>query len=300
MSAIATGVIFLAIGADLLWGEPPERIHPVVAFGRVVQALTRDWRRPALVGVAVAVALPVLYGGLAAATVLLGAAIHPLAATILAGAILTVNLSVRGLLDAGADLLETADRSPGDAEAAARALVGRETDDLGPGALRSAAIESLAENLADGLIGPLVAFALGSLVALPVGVGAAAWVKAINTLDSMLGYRDQPMGAASARLDDVVQWLPARATAGLLAVAAGAPGAVLTARRWAAEPRSPNSGWPMATIAAVLDRTLVKPGAYALHPGAGLPDAADGTRTLRVVRRAGLLGVALAGVIAWW
>ena len=141
------------------------------------------------------------------------------------------------------------------------------------GTLRSAAVESAAENLADGLVAPLLAFALGAQLSLAFGVAAATWVKGVNTLDSMLGYRSKPVGWASARLDDAVMWLPARVSAALVALARPAPGALVRARRWARAPPSPNSGWPMATLAAAVDVELTKPGEYTLNPDADLPTA---------------------------
>ena len=93
---------------------------------------------------------------------------------------------------------------------------------------------------------------------------------------------------------------PARVSAVLLATAAGRPTGLPKARRWAHAPASPNSGWPMAAVAALLDVSLVKPGAYALNPGAGLPNQHQGVRGVAIVRRAGLLAFALAGVVAWY
>jgi adenosylcobinamide-phosphate synthase len=133
------------------------------------------------------------------------------------------------------------------AREAAPALVGRDLGALSPGELRSAAVESAAENLADGLVAPLLAFVLGAQFSLAAGAAAATCVKAVNTLDSMLGYRSKPVGRTSARLDDAVMWLPARASAVLLAVAGRDPGALVRARTWRRAPASPNSGWPMAT-----------------------------------------------------
>jgi adenosylcobinamide-phosphate synthase len=300
VTSFAVGAVGLALVLDRAIGEPRERWHPVVALGRVIDRVDRDWRRPALAGGIVATVVPAMFGLAGAAVVAGGSAIDPILGAAMAGVVLFTTVSLRSLESAGERVIQAVGHDAGAAAKETRALVGRETATLGPGTLRSAAVESLAENLADGLVGPLLAFALGSLVSLPVAAGAAAWVKAVNTLDSMLGYRDHPMGWASARLDDLVAWLPARASAALLAIAGGHPGAIRDARTWAKAPSSPNSGWPMAALAAVLDVTLVKPGAYVLRPGNDLPTEAESREGVRVVRHAGLLAFGLTGVFVWF
>lgn len=299
MTSFAAGAVGLALVLDRAIGEPRERWHPVVALGRVIESVDRDWRRPALAGGVVAVVLPTVYGLLGGAVVAGGSAVDPILGAAMAGVVLFTTVSLRSLESAGERVIHAAGQDTEAAAAEARALVGRETGSLGPGAIRSAAVESLAENLADGLVGPLLAFALGSLVSLPAAAGAAAWVKAVNTLDSMLGYREHPMGWASARLDDLVAWIPARASAVLLAIAGRHPSAIRDARAWAKAPSSPNSGWPMATLASVLDVTLVKPGAYVLRPGNDLPSEDQSLEGVRIVRHAGILAFGLTGVFVW-
>lgn len=297
MSAVAAvGVAFVL---DRTVGEPPEAVHPVVWLGTVVDRLDRDWRRPALVGAVVALSVPLAAALVAWSAVAVAERFGTLSGAVVAGIVLFAAVSLRSLVETGNTVIRETTTDQERAASDARSLVGRDTDSLEPGALRSAAVESVAENLADGLVGPLFAFALGSVVSLPVAAGAAAWVKGVNTLDSMLGYRTHPMGWASARLDDAVAWLPARLSAGLIAIAGLRPGAISVARPWSTAPSSPNSGWPMATMAVVLDVSLVKPGAYALNPGAGLPTVERALAGGRIVRRAGLLAFFFAGVLAW-
>ncbi|RZH67252.1 CobD/CbiB family cobalamin biosynthesis protein, partial [Natrinema altunense] len=173
-------------------------------------------------------------------------------------------------------------------------LVGRETTTLSAGALRSAAVESAAENLADGLVATLVPFAILAPISLPAAAAAAAWVKGVNTLDSMLGYPSKPIGTASARLDDLVMYLPARLAAGAIALAAVDPGAIVRARRWARAPPSPNSGWPMATLACALGVRLEKGDVYVLNPDADRPTLAEGERAVTLVGRAAVVSILVA------
>lgn len=142
-------------------------------------------------------------------------------------------------------------------------IVGRDTGALDEAGVRRAVIETVAENLNDGVVAPLFYLALGGPV-----LGVA--YKAVNTLDSMVGYRNEKyadLGLAAARLDDLAGWIPARLTA--LAMAAACPLLGLDARaswrsalRDHAAHKSPNSGWPEAAAAAALGVRLGGPNYY--------------------------------------
>ncbi len=307
------GAVAGALALDAAVGEPPRRLHPVAWFGRAVGPFDADWSRPDVVGACVSAVLP------AAAAIVVGTAVLAAGRAGLAAAVavaslgLFVSTSLRRLIERVSDVLASSERDPERARERLRALAGRDAADLTPGQIRSAAVESLAENLADGLVAPLSGFAVlaaaaflagtGPVVALAAGTAGAAWVKAVNTLDSMLGYRGKPVGRIPARVDDAVMWLPARASALLLAAVARSPAALRTARPWTGGVSSPNSGWPMGTLAASLGCRLEKPGAYVLNPAASLPDVETGQVAVRQVVVAGLLAYALTGaavgVAAW-
>ncbi len=321
LSALA---VALAAALDLAVGEPPSRWHPVAWFGWFVAPLDRDWPRPRLVGAGAAFALPL--GAALAVGGLVGAAAtwRPLAGAVLAGLAVFVTTSLRRLLVVAGDVTAASETDLTRARASLRALAGRDATDLSAGEVRSAVVESLAENLADGLVASLLAFALGAAlgarlpsVALPgaqtaltggavvgstagtlaFGSAGAVWVKAVNTMDSMLGYRSKPVGWAPARLDDAVMFAPARVTALLLGVVWLAPGALLTARAWVDDVPSPNSGWPMGVAAAALGVRLEKSGVYALAGGPDLPAVADAEAARWRVGAAGGLAHLLAGVV---
>ena len=337
----AAAAVVLASALDAAVAEPPARIHPVALFGRLVARVDRGgersggWAHPRVVGVAAAVVLPILAAGVVAAAVGAGSAAHPWVGAAVAGLVLFSTTSLRALLDRARDVIAASDADLDAARRDLRALAGRDAASLDAAQVRSAAVESLAENLADGLVAPLAAFvavvAVGSTAGaggrapvvgadaeLALAAGAAAWVKAVNTLDSMLGYRSKPVGWAPARLDDAVMWVPARLSALLLGIVGRAPGLPLRrrVRTLASRPASPNSGWPMATMAAVLPARLAKPGAYDLDPDtaptgsggaaadpgepASLPDIAAAIRAVGLTRRAGLLAAAIAGVVTWF
>ena len=328
MSLAAAGALALAAALDDAVAEPPTRAHPVAWLGRVVAGLDDRLPDTRAAGVGLAASLPLAFAVLLAGPVLALGAVRlplplvgsaPVPSAVGAGVVLFVCSSRRMLLDVAGDVLALVGDDLPAARNELRALAGRDASELSADHVRSAVVESAAENLADGLVAPLLAFAAGATAGAAAGAsvaaglalaaGAAAWVKGVNTLDSMLGYRDRQIGWAPARLDDAVMWIPARAAA--LLVVASAPSRVSTdprgavrrlwaaARRlWAAarRPASPNSGWPMASLAAVLGVRLEKPGAYTLLPDRSLPAESEARTGVGVVSRAGWLGVGITGV----
>lgn len=298
MGLSAVLAVGLAFVLDALFSEPPARVHPVAVFGRLIAPLDRDFFAPKLVGAAIALALPLVAAAVAVGTIAFAGT--GFLAAFVAGLWLFSTTSRSMLVSLARDVLAAIDADDPTAHSHIRGLVGRDTTTLSSGELRSGAVESAAENLADGLVAPLLAFALGVQVSLAAGVGAAVWVKAVNTLDSMLGYPAKPHGTASARLDDAVMWLPARASALLLALAARNLRALSVARQWAHAPPSPNSGWPMATLAAATNAQLRKPDTYTLNPNAPLPSSEEATRGVHIVNVACVLAFCLTGVIVWF
>jgi adenosylcobinamide-phosphate synthase len=160
--------------------------------------------------------------------------------------------------------------------------VSRPVDALDPEATASGAIESLSENLTDSWIAPLCFYLVG-------GIPAAWAYRAVNTADAMIGYREgvlERLGAAAARLDDLLNLLPARLAALAVVAGAGLTGASpsLAWRAWrrdAGATESPNAGQTMAAMAGALGVTLEKHGHYRLGGGAA-PDLADIDRAVRV------------------
>ena len=293
-------VLAFALALDLLVGEPPTAAHPVAWFGRLVGALDREWtsleRGQLAVGVAIAAVLPLCAAAVAWLLVAAAADVAATLGALAAGVVLFLTASLRALLDRSREVLAATEGEIERARELVGGLVGRDPSALSPAGIRSAVVESASENLADGYAATLLPFAFLAPVSLPAAAAAATWVKAVNTLDSMVGYPGKSIGTASARLDDAVMWLPARATAGAIALASFRPTALARARPEAGVPASPNSGWPMATAAVALGVRLEKPGAYVLAGGEGLPTPADGERAIRLVGLAAaiLVGFALA------
>ncbi len=227
-------------------------------------------------------------------------------AVVLTGVLAWPFVAVRSLHEHVADVSRPL--AAGDLDGARKAvsrIVGRNPETLDSPAVARAAIETLAENASDGVVAPLF---WGAIFGLPGIIG----YKAVNTLDSMIGYRNEKyadFGWAAARIDDAANWIPARLTGMLIAGAAKARGtAFRTMRRDAHHHRSPNAGWPEAAMAGALAVRLSGPRVYDgtptsdpwLNGVAGDPRAEDVGRALGLYRRAMVVfGVVLmlAGVL---
>ncbi|MBO7110979.1 MAG: cobalamin biosynthesis protein CobD [Bacteroidaceae bacterium] len=128
-------------------------------------------------------------------------------------------------------------------------IVGRDTANLDAQEIRTAALETLAENLSDGVIAPLFWYLL-------LGLPGMAAYKMINTLDSMIGYKTErykDFGCWAAHIDDVANWIPARLTALLMVLSAGRPGLLCFVHKYGRQHASPNSGFPESALAGILD-----------------------------------------------
>ncbi|RMH42828.1 MAG: cobalamin biosynthesis protein CobD, partial [Alphaproteobacteria bacterium] len=148
--------------------------------------------------------------------------------------------------------------SVGDGRVAVARIVGRDTATLDRAGVARAAIESAAENFSDGVVAPVFWLLVGGLP------GLVAY-KAVNTADSMIGYRTprhEAFGWAAARLDDAMNWVPARLAAVLLALVGGWRARWADMRRDAGHHRSPNAGWPEAAMAGALGVALAGPRSY--------------------------------------
>lgn len=251
----------LAIVLDTLIGDPRSGWHPVVLIGGLIAALEKRLLRPGAAPAAkrwaglvlVAAVLAVSY---AAAWLIVAAltALHPLAALGGGALLLSFAVSPRSLAAAGREIqacLEAGDLET--ARAKVGWIVGRDTDRLDTAEVTRATVETVAENITDGIVAPLFYAALG-------GAPLAILYRAANTLDSMVGYKNdkyRDFGLVAARTDDVLNYIPARFTGLLVVIAAAflrfdARGAVRTIWRDAARHPSPNSGIPEAGVAGAL------------------------------------------------
>jgi adenosylcobinamide-phosphate synthase len=301
--ARAALVLALAVAIDLAVGELPAAAHPVVWMGRVITALERRAPRAGAAaqlafGAAMALAVPALFAG-GALLACRAASRWPLVALAVEVLLLKSAFAVRALGDA-AEAVAAALRRGALGEARVRLgwLCSRDPSSLDAPLVAAAAVESVAENTSDSVVAPLLFYAL-------LGVPGALLYRAVNTLDARVGYhgRTEWLGKASARLDDLLNLVPARLTAGLLLLAGAVAGA--DPRRGAAvllrdggRTESPNAGRPMAAMAGLLGVALEKPGCYRLGDPLRPVDAATISAAWRLARGAALAGAAIAAALA--
>lgn len=253
--------VFLAYIIDLLVGDPPGLPHPVVLMGKLISGLEGllrpHFRTPAAQLAAGGVLAAVVVGSsyvVTALSLFLLNVVHPWLAAAAEVWLISTTLAARGLSRAAADVLKPL---RGGDLAGARVMVGRivgrDSGSMDAAGVTRATVETVAENIVDGVVAPLFYALIG-------GAPLAMAYKAVNTLDSMVGYKDDRylyFGRFSARLDDVANFLPAR-WAGLMLLAA----AWLTGRdagkslgcvlKYAKKHPSPNSGIPEAAVAGAL------------------------------------------------
>ncbi|QNI03340.1 cobalamin biosynthesis protein CobD [Halomonas sp. SH5A2] len=257
--------VTVAIVIDLIVGDPRSLPHPVVVIGRGISALEKRWnqgtakRRWRLGFLLTAV---IVLGTFSVSWLVLAllTALHPWLGVAAEIWLLATTLAIKGLAEAGRAI--AVPLAKGDLPAARQALgmiVGRDTQGLDEAEITRGAVETVAENTVDGITAPLFFALIG-------GAPLALAYKAVNTLDSMVGYRNaryNDFGYASAKLDDVANWLPARLTAlclwfaGLLLRVSGIlqlrwRGALRDTCREAPRHPSPNAGWPEAMVARLL------------------------------------------------
>ncbi len=289
-------VFMLAVAFDILLGEPPARIHPVVWIGRFIALLRARARPTRLSGIALAIIV-------ISATVLLGhlavkaAGFVPLLPMLVSAYLFKSTFAIRCLLQVSHDIGQMIERDIEEAKAMLPALVGRDTSQLSKSQASSAVIESLSENYVDSILSPIFYY----LIFAPFGLGleAALAFKAISTMDSMVGYKTKglkELGFAGARLDDLANFIPARLSIVLIALArpASAIAALRSAFRYHGATPSPNSGWPMAALAGALHIRLEKPGYYVLEDDGNDPDTSDVPRALHLMETAIALTLAAA------
>lgn len=243
--------------ADRLFGDPPVLPHPVVGFGKVIawgeKRLNNGKRRKAK-GAYFSISLILLsfllmYGLLA---------IHPGLAVILSAIVVFYCLAGKTLEDEVRQVFVATDRSPEEGRKQVARIVGRDTSELSPQQVRTAALETLAENLSDGVIAPLFWF-------LVLGVPGMFAYKMVNTLDSMIGYKNErykDFGCWAAKIDDIANYIPARLTAVLMVIVSGKPSLFAFVRKQGRNHASPNSGYPEAALAGILDCRFGGPNSY--------------------------------------
>lgn len=239
----------LAWGLDLWLGDPIQLPHPVVGFGRLIAKGERVWNKGkgrlwkgALMAIILVVATLVVSDCLLG---ILPGVLHTLVSALLIFYCMAGTTLIREVRE----VFRAVDRSLEEGRVQVARIVGRDTSELSAQEVRTAALETLAENLSDGVIAPLFWYAL-------LGVPGMLAYKMVNTMDSMIGYRNErykDFGCFAARLDDVANYLPARFTALLMILASRRISLIKFVWKYGNQHASPNSGYPEAALAGILD-----------------------------------------------
>lgn len=243
--------LLLAWILDLFLGDPAWLPHPVVAFGKAISfcehRLNKGSHRR-------------LKGGIVAISLIILTLLITWGMLRLVSPYVWLEIALQTLLIffclAGTTLIRevrmvfiAVDKSLKDGRRQVARIVGRDTANLSPQEIRTAALETLAENLSDGVVAPLFWYAL-------LGVPGMMAYKMINTLDSMIGYKTEryrQFGMVAAKIDDIANYIPARLTALLMILVAGKPQLIGFVRRYGPQHASPNSGYPEAALAGILN-----------------------------------------------
>lgn len=288
---------------DLLLGDPEGWPHPVVWFGKLISRLEKklnQGKNRKLKGALTAISL--ILGVYAVAAILMWV-LTPVPvvkfAVIAIGVFFclagtTLIREVKGVFAACERSLEEGRRQVG-------RIVGRDTASLSDKEVKTAALETLAENLSDGVVAPLFWFAV-------LGLPGMLAYKMVNTLDSMIGYktaRYREFGYMAAKIDDVANYIPARITAFLMILAAGRPSLWRFVVEFGPQHASPNSGWPEAALAGILNCRFGGPHDYfgetVDKPYIGTNDRdltyTDMLRAVKVNRISELIAVLLATLL---
>ena len=294
---------------DKLLGDPLWLPHPVVGFGKLIARCERRGnqgthrkRNGALTAVGLILLVFLVSWGL-----LEGANwIHPWLKVLLSVVAVFYCLAGKTLIDEVRMVFEAADISLEAGRKQVSRIVGRDTSALSDQEVRTAALETLAENLSDGVIAPLFWYFL-------LGVPGMLAYKMVNTLDSMVGYRNaryKDFGCWAARIDDVANYLPARLTALLMVLVSGRWTLLKFVAHYGRMHASPNSGYPEAALAGILNCRFGGPHEYfgetVYKPFIGSNprpvNSDDMRRAIRINRLAegGMVLLMVAGYVCFW
>ncbi len=244
--------LLLGWGADLLFGDPATLPHPIVWFGKLISFCEHHLNHGAyrkLKGALMGIGLVMLVYGVTYGLLRLCGSVHISLKTALEAILIFYCLAGTTLIREVREVFRALDRSLEEGRVQVGRIVGRDTSELSAQEIRTAALETLAENLSDGVIAPLFWYAL-------LGVPGMMAYKMVNTLDSMVGYHSErylQFGCIPARVDDVANYIPARLTALLMLLVAGRLDLLSFVWKYGPQHASPNSGYPESALAGILD-----------------------------------------------
>lgn len=294
---------------DLIFGDPQHLPHPVVWFGKLISWGERHFNKGGhkfVKGMIFSLLSVIAIFGILLSLLKIAATLSTILYVVLSVLFIFYCLAGTTLIREVRGVFKAVDSSVEEGRRQVARIVGRDTSGLDAQEIRTAALETLAENLSDGVIAPLFWYLL-------LGVPGMMAYKMINTLDSMIGYRNErykDFGCFAARMDDVANYIPARITAFLMILSSGKLQLFSFVKRYGSQHASPNSGYPEAALAGILNCRFGGPHNYfgeeVFKPFIGsnnrLLVTEDMNRAISINRRAELLmivAVILVEAVIW-
>lgn len=244
--------LLVGVLMDCVLGDPMGLPHPVVGYGRLISFFEHRWnhgQNRKLKGMLMTVLLVAGVAAVVWGVLVMARTLSVWLEVVLSAVLVFYCLAGKTLIDEVQAVFRETDISLERGRKQVARIVGRDTSELTAQEVRIAALETLAENLSDGVVAPLFWYMVA-------GVPGMMAYKMVNTLDSMVGYKNERyrnFGCFAARLDDVANYIPARLTALLMVLVSGRWSLLAFVKRYGRQHASPNSGYPESALAGILD-----------------------------------------------
>ncbi|MEE1233193.1 MAG: adenosylcobinamide-phosphate synthase CbiB [Phocaeicola sp.] len=253
--------LLVGVLMDCVLGDPMGLPHPVVGYGRLISLFEHRWnhgQNRKLKGMLMTVLLVAGVAAVVWGVLVMARNLSVWLEVVLSAVLVFYCLAGKTLIDEVQAVFRETDISLERGRKQVARIVGRDTSELTAQEVRIAALETLAENLSDGVVAPLFWYMVA-------GVPGMMAYKMVNTLDSMVGYKNERyrnFGCFAARLDDVANYIPARLTALLMVLVSGRWSLLAFVKRYGRQHASPNSGYPESALAGILDCRFGGPHVY--------------------------------------
>lgn len=269
-------IIVFAIIIDMIIGEVPDKIHPVIFMGNIIDKLKNYLPNTKIAGLITIITTSFIFILISLILLTICAYINIWLFIIFASILLSTTFSINFLIESVRNIQKDLEEDIEKARKSMSYLVSRNTSELTESKITSAAIETLTENITDSIISPLFYTTIFSLIfGIIIGILVSVFYRVSNTMDAMLGYKTKELiniGCYPAKLDDVLNYIPARITGYYVVLASfilryDYKQSYDVMKKFALKTPSPNSGYSMAATAGALNITLVKEGVYELGYG---------------------------------
>lgn len=269
-------IIVISIIIDMIIGEVPNKVHPVIFMGNVIDKLKNYLPNTKISGLLTILTTNFIFMTITLIILVICAYANIWLFIIVASLILSTTFSINFLIESVRNIQNELEEDINKARKSMSYLVSRNTEELTESRITSAAIETLTENITDSVISPLFYTSLVSMFfGIIVGILVAVFYRVSNTMDAMLGYKTKELvniGCYPAKLDDVLNYIPARITGYYVVISSfflryDYKQSYDVMKKFALKTPSPNSGYPMAATAGALNIILIKEGVYELGYG---------------------------------